>query len=393
MNQAINFTMTANEFFGLKEYGGQSLSNGDKIVYQVLCSHLFGKAYCFPSINTIASESGITDRSVRRSLARLAKAGLVEIETRIEQGKQKSNKYFVKNILESVGVKSKTESDVIPEDISVTDNEKDSVDSKCQWVTNCPTKKNKYKNKSNDMYSTNTTLEGHSAKTEHPSEEKTVDKVEYNNQDMRFEIIESTEEYMTSLDLDTYQELKKYFFLVLRTKKEFYEINGKNIPKSEIKACMDELSYKDIVVLTQHVMTQRKRFGEGYIKAKFGYYLSLFWNEKHPEDKKCKQTEKQQVQMADIRKNSFSMTDNNTAEDYIYGIEKYQQDNQEDSLDPDMAIYVQRNLERQQTMNQGNCFNQFPQRKYTDEEMDALEKRLLRRTYDAYGISAKELAV
>lgn len=38
-DKAINFTITANELLALKEYGGQRLSTGDKIVYQVLCSH------------------------------------------------------------------------------------------------------------------------------------------------------------------------------------------------------------------------------------------------------------------------------------------------------------------------------------------------------------------
>lgn len=49
--------MTSNDFFALREYNGQRLSSGDKIVYQVPCSHLYGKSYCYPSIKTIANES------------------------------------------------------------------------------------------------------------------------------------------------------------------------------------------------------------------------------------------------------------------------------------------------------------------------------------------------
>lgn len=77
MNNSTHFTMTSNDFFALKEYQGQRLSNGDKIVYQVLCSHLYGKSYCYPSIKTIANESALAARSDQRSLARLQAAGLI----------------------------------------------------------------------------------------------------------------------------------------------------------------------------------------------------------------------------------------------------------------------------------------------------------------------------
>lgn len=60
---------------------------GDKIVYQVLCSHLYGKDYCFPSIATIASESSLARRSVQRSIKRLESAGLVKVEERKEKNK------------------------------------------------------------------------------------------------------------------------------------------------------------------------------------------------------------------------------------------------------------------------------------------------------------------
>ncbi len=60
MKHSTHFTMTSNDFFVLKEYKGQRLSSGDKIVYQVLCSHLYEKSYCYPSIKTITNESTLT---------------------------------------------------------------------------------------------------------------------------------------------------------------------------------------------------------------------------------------------------------------------------------------------------------------------------------------------
>lgn len=126
--------MTSNDFFALKEYKGQRLSSGDKIVYQVLCSHLYGKSYCYPSIKTIANESALATRSVQRSLVRLQAAGLISIIPRQENGMNKSNRYYVKNIIQ--------------------DTSKTSDDKSCQdGVTKCPLKKNK-KPKTNNNYST-----------------------------------------------------------------------------------------------------------------------------------------------------------------------------------------------------------------------------------------------
>ena len=86
MIKSTHFTMTSNDFFALIEYNGQRLSSGDKIVYQVLCSHLYGKSYCYPSIKTIANESALTARSVQRSLTRLQTAGLITVMFRQEAG-------------------------------------------------------------------------------------------------------------------------------------------------------------------------------------------------------------------------------------------------------------------------------------------------------------------
>ena len=136
MNNSTHFTMTSNDFFALKEYQGQRLSNGDKIVYQVLCSHLYGKSYCYPSIKTIANESALAARSVQRSLARLQAAGLITIMSRKENGINKSNRYFVKNIIQNASESSSNQS--------------------CQeGMTKCPSKKNMFNQFPQRKYSKN----------------------------------------------------------------------------------------------------------------------------------------------------------------------------------------------------------------------------------------------
>lgn len=261
-DKAINFTITANELLALKEYGGQRLSTGDKIVYQVLCSHLYGKKFCYPSIKTIAEEAGLADRSVRRSLVRLEEAGLIKTFERVENGVQKSNKYFVKSIL--------TQAKIETSNLSSKTSQNNLSEQKMSGVTNCPTKNKKtYKP---CIYSTNSTSE------------KKVESVEHTNKDVRFEIIESDKSYQMTIDQDIYALVKKYYFTILRTKKDEYMINGLKVSKAQVTECLESLTYKEILSVVQNVMTMTRR--KGYvIKSEFGYFLKLFWNIKHPSEK------------------------------------------------------------------------------------------------------------
>lgn len=95
-----NYTIVSNKLIAAKEYNGQKLSAADKIVYMSLFSRCRNKNYCFPSIETISNDSGISKRQVNRALLRLASAQLIAIEPRYWGKKQITNKYTVKNIIE-----------------------------------------------------------------------------------------------------------------------------------------------------------------------------------------------------------------------------------------------------------------------------------------------------
>lgn len=250
MNKSINFTMTSNDFFALKEYEGQRLSSGDKIVYQVLCSHLYGKSYCYPSVKTIANESALAARSVQRSLARLQAAGLITIMPRKENGINKSNRYFVKNIIQ---------------DVSET-----SADQFCQeGMTKCPSKKNK-KIKTNSNYSTIST------------KPVTVDDVEDKEKrqlsaDSRFEIIEGDTQLQKEMHPEAYRLVKKYFLTISRTKDKNYVIDGDVVSAFEVQKCLVRLGYRDIVDVTNKVSAMMKKDNFS-IQSPYGYFLKIFWN-------------------------------------------------------------------------------------------------------------------
>ena len=245
MKKSTHFTMTSNDFFALKEYKGQRLSSGDKIVYQVLCSHLYGKSYCYPSIKTIANESALAARSVQRSLTRLQTAGLITVTLRQENGSNKTNCYYVKNIIQDASAHSNTK--------------------KCQeGMTKCPTKKNKKTNTIND-YSTISTKE--------PVESRTKKRV---TEDVRFQVIESDKQLQKEMNPKAYWLVKKYFQTIFRTKDKKYVIDGTNVSASEVQKCLENLGYRDIVDITNKVSAMMKR--ESFtIQSEYGYFLKVFW--------------------------------------------------------------------------------------------------------------------
>ena len=245
MKKSTHFTMTSNDFFALKEYKGQRLSSGDKIVYQVLCSHLYGKSYCYPSIKTIANESALAARSVQRSLTRLQTAGLITVMFRQENGSNKTNCYYVKNIIQDASAHSNTK--------------------KCQeGMTKCPTKKNKKTNTIND-YSTISTKE--------PVESRTKKRV---TEDVRFQVIENDKQLQKEMNPKAYWLVKKYFQTIFRTKDKNYVIDGTNVSASEVQKCLENLGYRDIVDITNKVSAMMKR--ESFtIQSEYGYFLKVFW--------------------------------------------------------------------------------------------------------------------
>lgn len=291
MNKSTHFTMTSNDFFALKEYKGQRLSNGDKIVYHVLCSHLYGKNYCYPSIKTIANESALAARSVQRSLTRLQAAGLITVMPRQENGTNKSNRYFVKNIIQNASVTSD--------------------DKSCQeGMTKCPSKKNK------KAY----TLHNYSTTSTKTTRVETVEKKEKttSSEDIRFQIIEKDEQLQKEMNPHAYRLVKKYFQIISRTKDKNYVIDGTNVSALEIQKYLEKMEYRDIVDITNRVSLMMKRDSFS-IQSEYGYFLKVFWTH-HPGHH---------------------------------------------------PTYHAKN----------NMFNQFPQRKYSENQLSDLEHLLLARAY------------
>lgn len=101
-----------------------------------------------------------------------------------------------------------------------------------------------------------------------------------NYEDNRFEVIESTDEYVRRLDLDVLRDFKITCMQVQRLKREFLYVEGKKISSAEIKKDFSELTYKDIVVLCERIGHQ------GTIKSvekPFFYVIQSVYKYHHPE--------------------------------------------------------------------------------------------------------------
>lgn len=68
------------------------LNAGDKVAYSMLLSYAWSRDYCFPGQQTLASDMGLTERSVRTHLKALELAGFLSIKQR---GQGKTNLYVV----------------------------------------------------------------------------------------------------------------------------------------------------------------------------------------------------------------------------------------------------------------------------------------------------------
>ena len=97
--------------------------------------------------------------------------------------------------------------------------------------------------------------------------------------DIRFEIIEETPEYQRRLDSSVLAMVQKAFEQMRYVKKESFLLNGRTIAVSDVKACYDQMTYKDIAVVTERIGRQCKR-----PEKPFFYVLKAVWCYKHPED-------------------------------------------------------------------------------------------------------------
>ena len=79
----------------IKVIRDQELSNLDKVVYAVLCTHADSVGASIVRINTIAKEANCSDRSVKYSLKKLVEKGYLQIEHRFWEHSKLASLYSV----------------------------------------------------------------------------------------------------------------------------------------------------------------------------------------------------------------------------------------------------------------------------------------------------------
>lgn len=110
--------------------------------------------------------------------------------------------------------------------------------------------------------------------------EARIDRYLKNYMDMRFKVIEGTDEYRKRLDPDVLRMVKTVCMQVDRLKRDYFWIERKQIPTSDIKQCFKSLTYKDIVVICERITHQGTIRGA---EKPFFYVLQSVWKYRHPD--------------------------------------------------------------------------------------------------------------
>lgn len=71
------------------------LPQAQKLILIILVKYANKDMTCFPAQETLASNAGMTSRSVRSALTELEKKGLIYREKQYEDGRRKSDKYHI----------------------------------------------------------------------------------------------------------------------------------------------------------------------------------------------------------------------------------------------------------------------------------------------------------
>ncbi len=81
----------------------KDLSSGDKMTFAMLLAYAWQNDFCFPGQAKLAEDMGLNERSVRRHIQALEKAGLLIIQQR---GQGKTNIYELNLLVTNGKVKS-----------------------------------------------------------------------------------------------------------------------------------------------------------------------------------------------------------------------------------------------------------------------------------------------
>lgn len=96
--------------------------------------------------------------------------------------------------------------------------------------------------------------------------------------DQRFEIIESTDEYIQKIDGNVLKIVKTAFMQVKRLKRDTWNVSGQTIAVSDLKQCFECMTYKDIVVICQRMQNQGTL---QHAKTPFYYVVQTVWKHKN----------------------------------------------------------------------------------------------------------------
>lgn len=117
--------------------------------------------------------------------------------------------------------------------------------------------------------------------TETPEQrEARINRYLKNYMDMRFKVIEGTDEYKKRLDPNVLRMVETVCMQVDRLKRDYFWIERKQIPTSDIKQCFKSLTYKDIVVICERITHQGTIRGA---EKPFFYVLQSVWKYRHPD--------------------------------------------------------------------------------------------------------------
>jgi hypothetical protein len=90
----VPFTMVTNAV--LKD---RTLKASDKSVYATICLYADNETSdCYPSRETLMKDAGVSDKTLRNSLRRLADKGYIDIKHRYNKNGQSSNLYVLLDI-------------------------------------------------------------------------------------------------------------------------------------------------------------------------------------------------------------------------------------------------------------------------------------------------------
>ena len=72
------------------------LSTHEKFVLIMMANYADSNGRCWPSLNTLSRDTGVSKSTVQRAIKSLAKQGLIKIESRTYRGRTISNAYKLK---------------------------------------------------------------------------------------------------------------------------------------------------------------------------------------------------------------------------------------------------------------------------------------------------------